>query len=52
MDESPDHEATLIERGMGIHLNQPDNSSGRNPQFSTRSMRVVDASPLCPAEGR
>jgi hypothetical protein len=23
MDESPDHEPTLIERGMGVHLNRP-----------------------------
>jgi hypothetical protein len=23
MDESPDHEPTLIERGMGVHLNHP-----------------------------
>jgi hypothetical protein len=23
MDESPDHEPTLIERGMGVHLNYP-----------------------------
>jgi hypothetical protein len=23
MDEYPDHEPTLIERGMGIHLNHP-----------------------------
>jgi hypothetical protein len=23
MDESPDHEPTLIKRGMGIHLNHP-----------------------------
>jgi hypothetical protein len=23
MDESPDHERTLIERGMGVHLNHP-----------------------------
>jgi hypothetical protein len=52
MDESPDHEPTLIERDMGVHLNQPDNSSTRNPQFATRSMGIVDASPLCPAEGR
>jgi hypothetical protein len=51
MDESLDHEPTLIERGTGVHLNQPDNSSTRNPQFVTRSMGVVDASPLCPAEG-
>jgi hypothetical protein len=52
MDESPDHEPTLIKRGMGVHLNLPDNSSTRNPQFATRSIGVVDASPLCPAEGR
>jgi hypothetical protein len=52
MDESPDHEPTLIERGMGVHLNQPNNSSMRNTQFATRSMGVVDTSPLCPAKGR
>jgi hypothetical protein len=23
MDESPDHDPTLIERGMGVHLNHP-----------------------------
>jgi hypothetical protein len=23
MDESPDHEPTLIEQGMGVHLNHP-----------------------------
>jgi hypothetical protein len=23
MDESPDHEPTFIERGMGVHLNHP-----------------------------
>jgi hypothetical protein len=23
MDESPDHKPTLIERGMGVHLNHP-----------------------------
>jgi hypothetical protein len=23
MDESPDHEPTIIERGMGVHLNHP-----------------------------
>jgi hypothetical protein len=52
MDESPNHEPTLIERGMGVHLNQPNNNSVRNTQFATRSMGVVDTSPLCPAEGR
>jgi hypothetical protein len=52
MDESPDHEPTLIERGMGVHLNQPNSSSMRNTQFATRSMGVVDTSPLCPAKGR
>jgi hypothetical protein len=37
MDESPDHEPTLIKRDMGVH-------SMRNPQFATRSMGVVETS--------
>jgi hypothetical protein len=45
MDESLDHEPTLIERGMGIHLNHLINSSTRNPQFATRSMGVAETSP-------
>jgi hypothetical protein len=34
MDESPDHEPTLIERGMGVHLNHPlaARRGIRNPQ--------------------
>jgi hypothetical protein len=34
MDESPDHEPTLIERGMGVHLNHPIAARRgiRNPQ--------------------
>jgi hypothetical protein len=38
--------------GHGRPLESPDNSSKRNPQFVTRSMGVVDTSPLCPEEGR
>jgi hypothetical protein len=34
MDESPDHEPTLIERGMGVHLNHPITAQRgiRNPR--------------------
>jgi hypothetical protein len=35
MDESTDHEPTLIERGMGVHLNHPqqldEESAFRDP---------------------
>jgi hypothetical protein len=48
MDESPDHEPTVIERGMGVHLNHPINSSTRNPQFATRSIGVAATSPSVP----
>jgi hypothetical protein len=48
MDESPDHVPTLIDRGMGVHLNHPINSSMRNPQFVTRSMGVAETSPSVP----
>jgi hypothetical protein len=48
MDESPDHVPTLIEQGHGRPLESPDNSSMRNPQFTTRSMGVADTSPSVP----
>jgi hypothetical protein len=38
--------------GHGRPLESPDNSSTRNPRFTTHSMGVVDTSPLSPAEGR
>jgi hypothetical protein len=38
--------------GHGRPLESPFNSSMRDPRFATRSMGVVDTSPLCPAEGR
>jgi hypothetical protein len=54
MDESRDHEPTLIERGMGIHFNHPI-AAQRGTQFVTRSMGVADTSPSVPGrdgEGR
>jgi hypothetical protein len=37
--------------GHGRPLESPANSSTRDPRFATRSMGVVDTSPLHPAEG-
>jgi hypothetical protein len=40
MDESPDHEPTPIERGMGIHLNHPlaARRGIRNPRPDRRGL--------------
>jgi hypothetical protein len=38
--------------GHGCPLGSPINSSTRDPQSATRSMGVVDTSPLRPAKGR
>jgi hypothetical protein len=52
MDVYPDHEPTLIEWGTNVHLNHPITAQQETHEFVTCSMGVVDASPLCPAEGR
>jgi hypothetical protein len=48
MDESPDHESTLIERGMGIHLNHPITARRviRNPRPDRWG--VAETSPSVP----
>jgi hypothetical protein len=48
MDESPDHKAYPYRTGHGRPLKPPANSSRRNLQFATRSMRVVETSPSVP----
>jgi hypothetical protein len=51
MDESPDHEPTLIEQGMGVHLNHPIIAQRgiRNPRPDRWGLRKPH---LRPAEGR
>jgi hypothetical protein len=51
MDMSTDH-ADPYRTRHGRPLESPINSSTRDPRFATRSMGVVDTSPLRPAEGR
>jgi hypothetical protein len=50
MDESPDHEPTLIERGMGVHLNHPITAQRgiRNPRHDRWGLRK----PHPPSRGR
>jgi hypothetical protein len=49
MDESPDHESTLIERGMGVHLNHP--ITARRETCNSRPARWELQTPRPPSRG-
>jgi hypothetical protein len=49
MDESPDHEPTLIERGMGVHLNHP--ITARRGTCNLRPARWELQTPRPPSRG-
>jgi hypothetical protein len=49
MDESPDHEPTLIERGMGVHLNYP--ITARRGTCDSRPARWESQTPRPPSRG-
>jgi hypothetical protein len=47
MDASPDHEPTLIERGMGVHLNHP--ITARRGTCDSRPARWESQTPRPPS---
>jgi hypothetical protein len=52
MDVSLDHETTLIEQGMGVHLNYPLTARQSICDSQHARWEAWIASPLLPAEGR